>query len=277
MTNARLTARGTVRTKRMFQRTTIARLSIGLVLGLVLAVVLHQSNTRDPNLYSNLLSQGAFGGTASATVDAASEATVVSSAPDEFYICACGGCVSSGMGTPGEWGTPMLNACPSNCPDTTQWPPEIWNVCGLNVSSSVSYVYCCYESGNPSNCAQVTECTPGLNATTYVDDLSCLDSCDTTVESSASSVFCCYGPGQPNNCSPQAVCGDGTVGEYPDPTSCTNGCVVSSASSVDPNQYCCMPGVPAANNCTPFQPPCVAGGACNCSTCVENCAPGVCG
>jgi hypothetical protein len=45
----------------MVQRADIARLLIGITLGLVLGVVLHQSGARQNDLYRGLLSQGAFG------------------------------------------------------------------------------------------------------------------------------------------------------------------------------------------------------------------------
>ncbi|HRH93656.1 MAG TPA: hypothetical protein PKV72_03950, partial [Candidatus Peribacteria bacterium] len=229
--------RGTVRSKRMFQRTTIARLSIGLVLGLVLAVVLHQSNTRDPNLYSNLLSQGAFGGTASASADIITSTAPVTSAASCPMGTAWshGGCNEPCVEVPQVWPD-----CPGGM-DNEQQCEESYSEMGCE--SSASSVYCCYGEGQPNNCTAMASpgnCGEGTTGE-YNDLASCTASCPINGSSSS-----CNAVGE--------VCGGG-YGDCCAPAFCDNVsdygyCVTSSAaSSVDPTQWCCYQG-----GCSAFIP-----------------------
>jgi hypothetical protein len=196
-------------------RTTIARLSIGLVLGLVLGVVLHQSNTRTPLLYTNLLSQGAFGAFESQKFD--SSMSVDCTVVDDLNATAC--CI--------DVGPPYSPACcaynPSWCSSSSSsWcsgdtdgdgdcdddPAHVCcdGVCQLpdmcSSSSSSAQQYCCAFDG--TGCIAAPGNDPGNDAcdqnNTGFDTDTCNDAC---ASSSSSQQWCCQHvlPAGPANCS----------------------------------------------------------------------------
>ncbi len=265
MTNALLTTRGTVRSKRMFSRTTLARLSIGLVLGVVLGAVLYQSNTRDPALYATLLSQGAFG--------APGDVVVTSATTVEVGSCMKAGCVPSSAdplcyvpdGTPCS-GPPGMTGCQCGAGSCVMNCVAVSSSSSCNPVDDLNASQCCIDSGppysdsccayNPNWCSSSSSvsCDP-------VDDLNasqcCIDSGPPYSDS-----CCAYNPNWcPSSSSSssecefdddctdsQHVCCDG-VCQMPDL------CYSSSSSSSSQDlQYCCVANQPAAGNCQPFSP-----------------------
>jgi hypothetical protein len=210
----------------MFSRTTLARLSIGLVLGVVLGAVLYQSNTRDPALYATLLSQGAFG--------APGDVVVTSATTVEVGSCMKAGCVPSSAdplcyvpdGTPCS-GPPGMTGCQCGAGSCVMNCVAVSSSSSCNPVDDLNASQCCIDSGPPysdSCCAYNPNWCPSSSSSSseceFDDD--CTDS--------------------------QHVCCDG-VCQMPDL------CYSSSSSSSSQDlQYCCVANQPAAGNCQPFSP-----------------------
>ncbi len=184
MKHAQPQARGRVRPKRMFSRAAIARVSIGLVLGLVLGVVLEQANTRNNDLYGQLLGQGAFGADNSATV------------PSSFFTSSY---TSSSCHQAGDNCDDGGGCCDPlyNCIDDNGDENFICRLMSSSYSSSVPQ-YCCSGAGI---CEEVF-----LGLTTCVgaetSDPTCGGTCSSS-SSSSSEQWCCIhtAPTGPGNCS----------------------------------------------------------------------------
>ncbi len=201
----------------MIKRVSIARLAIGFVLGAMFLVVLHQSNTRESQLYSSLLSQGAFG---NFSAYASTKLIIDCAAVDDLNATEC--C----MGSAGP------GAYPGCCAYNPSW-------CS---SSSVSSSSSCNGAGSPCEGGYGDCCAPLVcdNVSDYGYCVSPSSSSVPSSDSSSSSDGSCVSDGDCTDS--QHVCCDGYC-QMPDQ------CPSSSSSSSDPNQYCCYEG-----SCFPFQP-----------------------
>jgi hypothetical protein len=203
----------------MIKRVSIARLAIGFVLGAMFLVVLHQSNTRESQLYSSLLSQGAFG---NFSAYASTKLIIDCAAVDDLNATEC--CMGS--------------AGPGAYPGCCAYNPSWCSSSSVSSSSStdctivddLNATQCCIDIGPPysgSCCAYNPTWCPSSSSessdsSSSSDDGSCVSDDDCTDS--------------------QHVCCDGYC-QMPDQ------CPSSSSSSSDPNQYCCYEG-----SCFPFQP-----------------------
>ncbi len=260
---------------RMFPRLSLGRIALGLLLGVLLLVVLQQSNTR----------------TIPAGLRASVTDTTSTSVNTAYVYC----CQSNGSG--------CYQTSAGQCAGTEYADlASCTNACVTSASSASSTVYCCDQSGGCA--ATIGGC--GAGETEYADDLSCMDSCmpqsssslDCSTVDDLNATDCCINPGppysaacceyNPNWCeesSSEPACT--TDADCPLPgddaahTQCCDGvcsldgtCPSSSASE----QWCCNAALRQCypNTVSSSETTCVAGGACDCVNCVENCAPGEC-
>ena len=170
-----------------------------------------------------------------------------------------------------------INTC---YPGTTTGDPACGDVCS-GLPPLPNSLFCCSTAGS---CEQVV---PGL--TTCGEGVMFAESaCGTGCREVSSEDAFSSAPIGPEDrlvcCSTADVCEP----VYPGLTTCKEGVVFRGScgtacappADTDTESYCCEPGVQPDENCRPFLPAtgpaCVAGGACDCESCVENCAPDEC-
>jgi hypothetical protein len=177
----------------MVNRHDIARVSIGIILGLLLGVVVEQSNRQYSSIYAGILSQGAFGAfesSVAASIDCkvvddlnATDCCINSGPPYSAACCAynpnwcasssssSSGCCSGDTDCDGTCDDDPAHVC---CDGVCQLP----DMCPSSSSSSAP-TYCCAFDG--SGCIQAPDNDPGNDAcdqnhTGYTDDM-CNNEC----------------------------------------------------------------------------------------------------